>query len=88
MDDIKTRHFSNPRMRTMLDIEAVVEWIEAQNRPFTTSEAFNGARCGSHCTAYRTIRDLEYYGLIRRTNGSKANPPRWLAVGKQEALDG
>jgi len=90
-----TRYFSDtPHDKTVLGIEAVVEWIEAQHRPFTTGEAFHGSQLASYdgqnpsfSTAYRTIRDLEHYGLIRRVNARNAKPARWLPIGEQDALD-
>lgn len=83
-----SRYFSDtPHSKTVLGIEAVVEWVELQKRPFTTHEAFLGARIASGSTAYRTIRDLEHYGLIVRVNARAAKPARWLPIGQQEALD-
>lgn len=82
-----SRYISDtPHQKTILGIEAVVEWIEARNRPFTNHEAFHGARIASYSTTYRTIRDLEHYGLIVRVNARNAKPARWITIDHKEQL--
>lgn len=82
-----TRYISDtPRAKTILGIEAVVEWVESRNRPFTTHEAFHGARIASFSTTYRTIRDLEHYGLIVRVNARDSKPARWTTIDRKEKL--
>jgi DNA-binding PadR family transcriptional regulator len=86
----------NPRDKTMLGIESVVEWIEARQRPFTTHEAFHGAQLNadqrweypdpSFSTTYRTIRELERHGLVVRVTKRGAKPARWIAIDHQEEL--
>lgn len=82
-----SRYISDtPQRKTVLGIEAVVEWVEARNRPFTTHEAYCGAAIASYSTTYRTIRDLEHYGLIVRINASNAKPARWITIDHKEQL--
>lgn len=92
---MKTWISDHPRDKTALGIEAVVEWIEARGRAFTTREAFHGAQLHhdpfeypdpSHSTTYRTIRELERHGLVVRMTGRNAKPSRWIAIDHKEAL--
>lgn len=86
----------NPRAKTALGIESVVEWIEARQRPFTTREAFHGAQLNpderweypdpSHSTTYRTIRELERHGLVVRVTAHNAKPARWITIDRKEKL--
>ncbi|MFD8496300.1 hypothetical protein [Amycolatopsis sp. NPDC059657] len=92
-----SRYISDtPREKTILGIEATVEWVEAQKRPFTTHDAMDGAQfpghgysqCPTWSTVYRTIRDLEHYGLIVRVNHRDAKPALWTTIDRKEPLDG
>lgn len=65
-------------------IEAMVEWVEARERPFTTTEALQGARRGlggwgllSYSTGTQTIRSLRRAGLIVCLNPG-SSPPRYI----------
>jgi Fe2+ or Zn2+ uptake regulation protein len=93
---VKTWVSDNPRDKTAFGIEAVVEWIEARGRAFTTREAFHGAQLNpderweypdpSFSTTYRTIRELERRGLVVRVTGRNAKPARWIAIDHKEEL--
>lgn len=64
------------RPRTVEAIERVVEWVEAQDRPFTTHQAWNGARA-SYSTATLTLLSLRRAGLVVCVNPGRM-PPRYV----------
>jgi len=61
---------------TEAGIERLVEWVEAQERPFTTTQAWNGARTG-YPTAYQALLSLRRAGLVVCVNPGRM-PPRYV----------
>jgi hypothetical protein len=61
--------------KTDRGIEAIVEWVEARETPFTTSQAWRESRCWAHYNVARqTLRSLLKAGLIVHVAGGKNNP--------------
>ena len=57
-------------------IEWVVEWVEAQDVPFTSSQAHRGSKAGWP-TAYQTLLSLRQAGLVVCVNPG-CMPPRYV----------
>lgn len=64
------------RPKTEALIERFVEWVEAQEKPFTLSEAWRAA-CVFYPTAQQTLLSLRRAGLVVCVNPGRM-PPRYV----------
>ena len=64
------------RPKTVRLIELVVEWVEAQEQPFTLSECWRGAHV-FYPTAQQTLLSLRRAGLVTCVNPGRM-PPRYI----------
>lgn len=70
------------RPKTERLIEALVEWVEEQDEPFTLGEAWRGAHV-FYPTAYQTLLSLRQAGLVVCVNPGRM-PPRYVRFDRLE----
>lgn len=68
------------RPKTEWLIELFVEWVEAQDEPFTLNEAWRGAHV-FYPTAQQTLLSLRRAGLVVCVNPGRM-PPRYVRYDK------
>lgn len=75
-----SRFGPNPKRFTVETIEAVVEWVERQTKPWTHHDAWHGVGAGAArwAATYKTIRELRDHGLVRRVNRPDSKPALWI----------